>query len=425
MLYPDNFYHSFDPPPGIATLDDKGRLVVTLNKNKKHVVLGLPEGKVDKNRMFETCHTLVDRMKRRGFFDKPWILIPLNFGDYHWAFVALLNMTYIGSPQDKKFSGFLYYDSFKPQLSRTKAIAVLHNKGILNMICYANLVCGNPVLDSTNIRDMLLDPKVFPKLEIPKEDFVEQHDGCNCGLFVFLNMMDISLVHSFKYQKKDDFQEVEDPETGQVTYYLHQGEWYKLFSVRKPPGTRPLRPSKNDGEYMFTFFSSVREQLLCLWNRIHSLKAQKNITPQFPKDAIAGYFQTNHRQIIWGIDPDNQELNKGYNHWVRNSKHNLKKFLLSKNKFLTEPEKILVGNVDEDSIKSSKSAPKRVTEEQLKVAGVTSSIVVIDDDDNEDDEAVLKKLDYSNEEEAKLPSSEEEGNKKPAGKKSLLVLNYT
>ena len=73
-------------------------------------------------------------MNRSKFFSKPWILIPVNVSFYHWTFVALLNITYLNVEQDKKFSGYMYVDSFKYDLKDYETEQILIKKGIFNFI---------------------------------------------------------------------------------------------------------------------------------------------------------------------------------------------------------------------------------------------------------------------------------------------------
>ena len=423
-LFPRN-NESYDPPPDILR-SEGGRLIVDVsNKEKKHLVLGIPQVPHQKESMFVKCMKTVKRMKDRGFLDKPWILLPLNLSNTHWVFVAILNMTYIGTPQDEKFSGFLYYDSLEENVSRTKVMLYLHNKGVINMIVYANFVYGNPILNEMDIRELLWNPETFPKIEIPTEDYVGQHDGWNCGLFVCLNMMEMSLVHSLKYQKREDFHEVvEDPEDGAATYCFQQGDWYKVFSSRRPPGMT-LRPAKGDSTYMESLLQCFRQQMLCLWNRIQTLKNRKNYNPSFPDSVVPPYFQKTHRLTIWDIQPGDQKMIDLYKAWLRNSKDDLKQFQSSKNKYLSNPE-IIAATDDEDDDNSLKSSEKYlpvVTVEQLQKAGMNQTVIDISADD--DDETLQKKLSDDRKQHAAKSMSPVEDDRKPAGKILLVDFNDT
>ena len=99
-------------------------------------------------------------------------------------FVGLLNVSHLGTDQSKKFTGYIYYDSLKPESTRLDELTVLHNKGILNMIVFANFVYGTPRMTKEKIKKMIYeDENSFARIQIPKDDFVVQTDGANCGIF--------------------------------------------------------------------------------------------------------------------------------------------------------------------------------------------------------------------------------------------------
>ena len=154
-------------------------------------IITLPDEKDLKMKLFQNCEQLVMRMQKRGYFQKPWIVMPINIAAGHWSFVGLLNCAYLGTDQEKKFSGFFYYDSLGLDQSRLEPMKMLHNKGILNLIVFANLAFGQPRLTNHDIRKLLWDPSKFARIAVPDPDKVLQSDGSNCGLHTCLCMMDV------------------------------------------------------------------------------------------------------------------------------------------------------------------------------------------------------------------------------------------
>ena len=142
--------------------------------------LSLQKAKTQKSieQCFYGTQKAVHRMNRRKFFSKPWIFVPLNFKDYHWTFVALLNITYLNVEQDKKFTGYMYVDSFKYDLKDNETEQILIKKGIFNFIIYANMMYGKPNrVQYTNLYNLLMDNDRFTRIHVPVVDESTQADG--------------------------------------------------------------------------------------------------------------------------------------------------------------------------------------------------------------------------------------------------------
>jgi len=169
-----------DTPPKVVKIENtRGGTLVHFDPRVQ--IKELSKNPIERMNIFTSTAAFVDRMHRQGYFTKPWILIPLNHIDKHWTFVAILNGAYLGTPQDATFSGYLYYDSMRPSMTRLEEMTVLHNKGVFNILVYANLVYGHPRLTGVDIRKIMFDPLQFARISVPPDDFVKQDDGSNCG----------------------------------------------------------------------------------------------------------------------------------------------------------------------------------------------------------------------------------------------------
>jgi len=288
-------------------LDDEGEIEsISKESRKDHPIL-------EKNSPYQKVAAHVQKLRRQGVFDKPWILIPLNIGNLHWVFVALLNASYLGRNQDNKMSGFLYYDSLNPNTSREEALREMHDNGILNLVIYANLAFGHPNLNGDEVKERIISEERFPKFEIPMQDFVEQKDGSNCGIFVWLCMLEMSMLHCKKYQKKEDFQSMPTDKDGVNKFFLQDGDWFKTFRDPKlgtaaktgstSPAKRPQVTSLSSD-----FFWTVREQANVLFNRILTLKTKKHFDPRMPKQPVPYHYTVpNIVKHIWNYDDTQQE----------------------------------------------------------------------------------------------------------------------
>ena len=317
--------------------------------------------------ILDSTTRMVDRLFRHGYFNKPWILIPLNFINYHWAFVAILNGSYLGTDQNKTFSGYLYYDSMKPNMTRTEEIQVLHNKGVLNILVYANLVYGHPRLTGVDIRQIIFDPNSFARISVPKEDFIRQEDGSNCGFFVFLNFLEMSLVHCPVYLSKRNFKEARD-EMG-IRYFLQPGDWYKLYTDVNNPRKKPAKGKSN---YLPSqFFETMRVQTLCLMNRILTMKKGKNYAPRNPGDenVVPTYIRRNFRKYVWDIDDKDQKSINNFNNWLNGNEKDLNQLLRCKNPIVRSPE-LIFGDEREEGDALPTIA---YTVEQLEHAGMQNT----------------------------------------------------
>jgi len=98
------------------------------------------------------------------------------------------------------FSGYLYYDSMHLDILEHKIHQILLEKGIFNFLAYANLAYGHPRLSLKEDHDVfaayLTNEHKFARIHIPKEYFVHQFEGTNCGIFICLMIMEFAFVHS-------------------------------------------------------------------------------------------------------------------------------------------------------------------------------------------------------------------------------------
>ena len=149
---------------------------------------------------FHNCIEAARRLHFCGCFDKEWICFPINQNGDHWSFVAVLNMTYLKSSQDEKFTAFLYYDSTNKEMTRGNCLRILHVKGILNLILCANVLFGLPSNQPIKEMDKLLkSSKRFSRIQVYDSEYPSQKDGSNCGVYLCLCMMDtaLNLSHYF------------------------------------------------------------------------------------------------------------------------------------------------------------------------------------------------------------------------------------
>ena len=327
--------------------------------------------------MFDAVIKSVDRCFRRGAFNKTWILIPLNLGNFHWVFVALMNAAYLGTPQDEKLTGYFLFDSISPQQTREEDMVILHNKGVLNIIVYANLVYGHPRLTAHNIRDMLFDSTKFAKLGIPYNDTVKQDDAWNCGLFVWMNMLEFSLVHSHRYGSVKDFDIIEKPSSTGSDYLLKVGDFLKLFKDNDATTPSKVLPEQ--------IFKTIRTQGICLFNRILTLKnSTDSFSPRFPNTTFPKYVRKNFRKFVWGIDDTDQPAIDQYTSWFTSAyAEDLAKLLRCNNLVITNTEDMFVDDNDMlgDSTSNKKASTVKFTVEQLAEAGMTEVVTILDTDD--------------------------------------------
>ena len=353
-------------------MDDEGEVSkVSQESNKKNTSSTMiPKGPYQK----VAAH--VNKLKRQGFFKQPWILIPLNLGNYHWVFVALLNVSYLGTPQDKKMTGFFYYDGMNPNTSHEQAMEYMHDNGILNLVIYANLAFGHPNLFGSEIKERIVDKKRFPKIEVPIQDFVEQNDGYNCGIFVWLCMLEMSLVHCKKYQKMEDFQYKEDV----GTFFLQDGDWFKTFKDPKlAEKTQPAKTKATEKEPVAIslkkeFFLAIREQATVLINRIRKMRTKKHYDPwKYNKVPPYRFTIPNIVRHIWNYEEKDQAKINTLNNWIKNenfTEADLQLLFNSTNPIVSVPEAVFGDDKTiEDSSKES-SRIKEFTNDELQQAGM-------------------------------------------------------
>ena len=334
--------------------------------------------------VFQNCIETADKFKRRGLFEKRWMIVPINFNREHWGLIALLNPTYLMEDQNVKFSAFLYYDPLFPNTPREEIMEVMMRKGLLNFLVYANLAYGHPRLtskpenasDMSQIKNMLLDDSRFTMITIPDSDYIEQDDGHNCGVYTCLIMMEIAMIHSHHYVRKEDFVEITD----QRHVSLKPFHFGSLFSVHET-----IRTKRQKNKVFRTIPISVldcfRDQVCCLFNRILTLKAPYTketkekfmFHPMFPKRCLSKEMAANFRLHIWDINPKDRELVNAHNNWFlsKEKKEELLRFLGCTNMALTNPEMAcpfsLVENEEEDDDDENRLY---FSEEEMKAAGM-------------------------------------------------------
>jgi len=377
------------PPPchreTMVTTPGGQTMTVPVEVIPKIFIRKTPTNLTTLKRVVEHVAKVATLMKNRGYFKKPWILFPMNLGNYHWQFVGLLNVSYLGTPQAKKFSGFFIYDGLEPKMGREKQLAILSNQGILNLIIYINLVYGHPNITGQNIREMVFNQDMFAEICVPDEDIFVQSDGFNCGIFIWLCLQQMSLSTSRQYREKKDFNEVLST-TGDKRFYFHTGEWFKLY--RDATHT----PDKASGFPKFhkDFFSTIRAQATALFNRLLTLKVkgEKNYQPRDPPPDknFPKFVKHNFRKYVFEIPDTSQErIDDFIKHFKGNSKR-LNRLLHCRNNVISNTHEIILtddnGDVVDDflDVVNGSSASAMFTNEQLTKAGLN-----LNADDNDDD----------------------------------------
>ena len=354
-------------------------------KDPKVGIKEVPKQARERDVLFRSVSKTVEKMKNRGFFNKPWILIPLNMRcNQHWCFAGLLNANCLGQSQEEAFSGFFYYDSMHPEQTRLEQLTALHNKGILNMLVYANLVYGNPKITTTDIREMLFDPTRFAKIAVPTEDCVEQDDACNCGIFVWLNLLEMSMVHSRHYQHMKDFQRVlrdlpslKALKESELEFHFQKGDFFKLY---KPPKTTATL-QEGYSHLSPLLFRTVRTQADCLFARILTLKNGKNFSPRWPTSNLPKTIQINFREQVWDIGVGNQVAINKFLEYTMLCTTQLQKLLVCKNPVITNSNNVFAGD-EPEALVEDETTP-RFSIEELEQAGMQEIVSLPGDDGDE------------------------------------------
>ena len=187
---------------------------------------------------FKSCINLVQNVQAQNGFETKWICFPINNGDNHWTFLAVLNMTYLQTAQKDKLTAFLYYDALSKKTSRDDCMLILQNKGIFNFIICANVMFGKPDgLPKQDLLNLLVSTETFSRIHVYHDDSPLQVDGYNCGVLVCLCMMEIALNLSHKFQSLDDF-DIPDGSPKSIKIYdegdvvFKRGTFFQLFLDR-------------------------------------------------------------------------------------------------------------------------------------------------------------------------------------------------
>ena len=260
---------------------------------------------------------------------------------------------------------------------------MLHNKGILNLIVYANLVFGNPKLTTTNIREMLFQPDVFARIMIPRSDRIQQNDAWNCGLYVCITMLEMSLCQSRKYQKMDDFTSAE--EKGGGVFYLKEKDWFKLYKDPAHPPSK-TNPGKAYPSLPDSLFAALRNHTTVLFNRILSMKLGQIISPRYPKLFFPKYIKLNFRRHVWEITDNDQLAINNLQRWLKGEDgHMLQNLLKCKNNVVTRPELIFAERAREHD--GDNPPEPLVTIKQMVDLGMQEVIVLDSSSLDEEDDA--------------------------------------
>ena len=369
------------------------------------VITGVEQQRPTEILFFQQTCGLALRLKRRGMFAKKWILMPVNLGDYHWIFVGILNMTHLGTAQDKRFTAYFIYDSLNASSHRYEDNAILNQAGILNLIIFSNLVYGNPPLQGCDIRNMLKDEDRFAKIDVHPEDYIVQEDGVNCGIFNWMCMLETALLHSGKYQKEMDFICTTNKHEDKV-YQFQKGDWFKLY--RNP------NPKQQSNSLPSAIFEGFRGQAAALFGRILTMKLGKNISPHKPTSDFPNYIRTNFRKFVWEIPDTDQSKIDTWMMWLTGEPHKLKQILNCKNPVITRSEQLFVPSekvlMDDKHIVPTPT----MTMKELRHAGMQDS-------DGDMEMAIQNSLQQNPEEDqrkpaAKLPKVQQDKGKSSTGK---------
>jgi hypothetical protein len=198
---------------------------------------------------FTNCRLAVNRLEKKGIFKKSWILFPLHL-KHHFVFLAVLNLSYLETSQEEKFTGYFMYDPTRYDLTRDDEMKIMSEKGILNFIIYANMKHGHPRRRGSEkepLKVFIDSPNHFPSIKIPIDDFINQIDGYNCGVFTAITILEFSLLHARKYQKKEDFDEIDF--FGTPAYALQKGDFYNCSPIQNQQRNRKRKKRRNNQTY--------------------------------------------------------------------------------------------------------------------------------------------------------------------------------
>ena len=232
----------------IGTTDDIQQLVADVSDQR------------DGTSLLLKTRSVVVRLARQGFFNKPWIIFPIFLGGNHWCVVGLLHAIYLNMPQERTFTAYFIYDSLK-RTSRAGDAYTMETKGIFNFVACANEIFGIPGFTRDDaIAEKMQDPVAFPKIYFHKEDYIMQGDGHSCGVYATLVMLEMALVHCRKYRTASDFDQVSDTEIA-----IAKGDMFCLF---RDKSNRDAEMIDDTPSLSREILDSVRLQTTILWNRL-------------------------------------------------------------------------------------------------------------------------------------------------------------
>jgi hypothetical protein len=237
---------------------------------------------------YMSTRSVVARMAKREQLGKPWIVFPINKGNYHWCLVALLNPCNLNAPQEEKLSGYIYYDPTGLK-ARQHELDVLMQTGVLHFLVSCNFDYGNPRFSPTqNIMDIINDPAKFVRFSMSESDEMNQPDSYNCGMCIILCMIYIALVMSREYQEKDHFV------AGQENALLLQ-ERHFLCLYRK-------KQQQQQQNFTPELLRRAKKQLVCLVNRLKNFRDQQVPQENLREASLPEYASNNFITYAWQIN---------------------------------------------------------------------------------------------------------------------------
>ena len=263
---------------------------------------------------FKSCINLVRNVHARKGFETKWICFPINNGEDHWTFLAVLNMIYLQTAQKDKLTAFLYYNALFKKTSRDDCMKLLQNKGIFNFIICANVMFGKPDgLPKQDLLNFLVSTETFSRIHVYYDDSPLQVDGYNCGVLVCLCMMEIALNLSHKFQKLEDF-DIPDGSPKSIKIYdegdvvFKRGTFFQLFLDRTSSSKKKKGSSQTTKKTTVSrnILADFRKQWKTLLERMFALKGQSVDNSLLQSGKAPKYMRINMRQYAWRFPQNNQ-----------------------------------------------------------------------------------------------------------------------